>query len=105
MPAVGTFVYCLLTIYTTKVYQESTLGDFRHACAFMTKAKSDESPGGAAMSAYRFRRCRSCGSVFPGGQLEVLRLGSGHWHQRGGSLRRCPRCGRTGFTQDFPVVV
>ena len=56
------------------------------------------------MPVYRFRRCQGCKSVFPGGQLRPLRYGEGHWHKSGGSLRRCPRCGRTGFTQDFPVV-
>ena len=50
------------------------------------------------------RRCRECGAVFPAGQLRVLRYGAGHYHDKGGSLRRCPSCGHKGFTQDFPVV-
>ena len=56
------------------------------------------------MKPYRWRKCRECGSVFPGGQLPVLRLGAGHWRTRGGGRRRCPRCGNVGFTQDFPIV-
>lgn len=52
----------------------------------------------------RFRRCPLCHSVFPGGELKPLRYGEGHWHERGGSLRRCPKCGHKGFTQDFKVV-
>lgn len=56
------------------------------------------------MTAYRYRHCPHCGSVFPGGQLRPLRFGEGHWHKRGGSRRRCPNCGAVGFTQDFPIV-
>jgi len=56
------------------------------------------------MSAWRYRRCSRCGSVFPAGQLAPLRLGSGHWHKKGGSLRRCPSCNVVGFTSQFPVV-
>ncbi len=56
------------------------------------------------MPAYRYRRCPRCLSVFPGGQLRVLRYGEGHYHKRGGSLRRCPNCGHKGFTQDFKLV-
>ena len=56
------------------------------------------------MTAYRYRKCPNCHSVFPGGQLKPLRYGEGHYHKKGGSLRRCPNCGRTGFTQQFVVV-
>lgn len=56
------------------------------------------------MTAYRFRRCPQCRAVFPGGELKPLRFGGGHYHKRGGSLRRCPRCGHVAFTQSFPVV-
>lgn len=56
------------------------------------------------MTAYRFRRCPSCRAVFPGGELKPLRFGPGHWHERGGSLRRCPKCGHVGFTQQFREV-
>lgn len=58
----------------------------------------------AARRAWRYRRCPSCGGVFPGGDLRPLRLGEGHWHRRGGSLRRCPQCGHVDFTQGFAVV-
>jgi ribosomal protein S27AE len=53
---------------------------------------------------YRHRRCLSCGAVFPAGELKPLRYGGGHWHGRGGSRRKCPNCGRVGFTQEFPIV-
>lgn len=53
---------------------------------------------------YRYRRCPQCRSVFPAGHLKVLRLGQGHWHSRGGSLRRCPFCDHVAFTQRFAVV-
>lgn len=53
---------------------------------------------------YRYRRCPSCRGVFPAGELRPLRFGAGHWHSKGGSLRRCPKCGKTGFTQSFPTV-
>ncbi len=56
------------------------------------------------MTAYRFRKCPNCRATFPAGELKPLRYGAGHYHQQGGSLRRCPKCGRTGFTQSFPVV-
>lgn len=56
------------------------------------------------MGAYRYRVCPRCHEVFPGGKLKVVRYGSGHWHQQGGSLRQCPYCGLKGFTQDFPLV-
>jgi hypothetical protein len=53
---------------------------------------------------YRFRRCPQCRATFAAGELRPLRLGGGHWHQRGGSLRRCPECGYVAFTQRFGVV-
>ncbi|MBI4332368.1 MAG: hypothetical protein HY673_13930 [Chloroflexi bacterium] len=56
------------------------------------------------MPVRRYRSCPKCHAVFPGGQLKPLRYGPGHYHKRGGSLRRCPKCGKTGFTQDFPIV-
>lgn len=56
------------------------------------------------MTAYRYRRCPHCHSVFPGGDLKPLRYGRGHYHQKGGSLRRCPKCGYKGFTQGFAIV-
>jgi ribosomal protein L34E len=56
------------------------------------------------MPAYRYRRCKHCHATFPGGQLKPLRYGEGHYHKRGGSLRKCPNCGKVGVTQDFPVV-
>lgn len=52
----------------------------------------------------RWRKCLRCGWVGPAGELKPVRYGAGHWHKRGGSLRRCPRCGFVGFTQQFPVV-
>ncbi len=48
-----------------------------------------------AKEVYRYRRCRHCGATFPGGQLKPLRYGEGHYHKRGGSLRRCPNCGHS----------
>ncbi len=56
------------------------------------------------MTPYRYRKCPSCGATFPGGELKPVRFGAGHWHEKGGSLRRCPRCGHKGFTQDFKIV-
>jgi uncharacterized Zn finger protein len=53
---------------------------------------------------YRYRRCPECRATFPAGELRVLRYGAGHYHKKGGSLRRCPECGHTGFTQAFVVV-
>ena len=53
---------------------------------------------------YRFRRCPRCYGVVAGAELKPLHYGPGHWHRSGGSLRRCPRCGHKGFTQDFPLV-
>jgi len=50
------------------------------------------------------RSCPVCDSMFPAGKLRVLRYGGGHYHQHGGSLRRCPNCGHKGFTQDFKIV-
>jgi len=64
-----------------------------------------ETPAGAAtMTPHRFRRCPQCQEVLRGGQLKPLRYGERHWHDRGGSLRRCPVCGWIGFTQDFRLV-
>ena len=56
------------------------------------------------MPAWRFRQCPQCRATFAAGELRPLRYGAGHWHQKGGSLRRCPRCGFVGFTQDFGIV-
>ena len=56
------------------------------------------------MTAWRYRRCPSCGAVFPGGQLQPLRYDDGHWRQRGYSLRRCPRCGHVAPTRAFLIV-
>lgn len=57
-----------------------------------------------AREVYRYRQCPKCKRTFPAGKLRVLRYGLGHYHERGGSLRKCPYCGRVGFTQDFKVV-
>ena len=56
------------------------------------------------MPVWRYRRCPECRAAFPAGELRPLRVGAGHWHKRGGSLRRCPRCAHVGFTQVFVVV-
>jgi len=50
------------------------------------------------------RRCPACRAVFPGGDLKPLCYGDGNRHKKGGSLRRCPRCGHAAFTQRFAVV-
>ena len=57
-----------------------------------------------ARKPWRFRECLSCHAVFAGGQLRPVQFGGGHWHQEGGSLRRCPNCGHQGVTQDFPII-
>jgi len=59
-----------------------------------------------ARSVYRYRRCPTCQRVFPAGKLRILNYSSSarHYHKYGGSLRKCPFCGKTGFTQDFKVV-
>jgi len=54
---------------------------------------------------YRFRKCQRCGDTFPAGELKPTRLGTGHWHKQGGSLRRCPSCGHVDFTGEFPIVL
>lgn len=56
------------------------------------------------MTAWRFRRCPSCGATFPGGQLRPLRYGENHWRQHGYSLRRCPRCGHVAQTREFCIM-
>lgn len=56
------------------------------------------------MTAWRYRRCPACLSVFPGGQLRPVRYGASHWHEKGGSLRRCPSCGYVIWTSKFEVV-
>jgi len=56
------------------------------------------------MTAWRYRRCPECRSVFPGGDLKPLRYGAGNWRKTGGGLRRCPECSFVGFTQRFVVV-
>ena len=53
---------------------------------------------------YRYRRCPECRATFPGGQLRPLRYGEGHWHSKGGSLRKCPNCSFVSFTQRFSLV-
>jgi len=50
---------------------------------------------------WRYRRCLE---IFPASALRVLRLGSGHWRDRGYSLRECPECGFVAQTRYFPVV-
>ena len=45
------------------------------------------------MTAWRYRRCPSCGTVVPGGELRPVRYGAGHWRRRGYGVRRCPSCG------------
>jgi hypothetical protein len=58
-----------------------------------------------ARAAHRFRKCPKCKQEFPAGKLRVCNPYHGqHYHKVGGSLRRCPHCGKVGFTQDFKIV-
>jgi len=57
-----------------------------------------------AKAVYRYRRCPVCRKVMPAGELGIVNYHGSHWHDKGGSMRRCPGCGYTGFTQDFEVV-
>ncbi|MHB8085348.1 MAG: hypothetical protein ACYDHZ_05955 [Dehalococcoidia bacterium] len=57
------------------------------------------------MAAWRFRKCPACLAVFPGGELKPLFYGKGSWDRYGnGALRKCPNCGSTGYTREFPVI-
>jgi len=55
------------------------------------------------MTAWRIRRCPSCRSAFPAGQLGVVNFGA-HWGQEGRALRQCPKCGHRAPTSSFGVV-
>jgi len=57
-----------------------------------------------ARKPWRYRRCLHCLGVFPASAFQVLRHGSGHWRERGYSLRECPECGHLAQTRYFPVV-
>lgn len=57
-----------------------------------------------AKGIYRYRQCPVCCGVFPAGKLGIVNWHGRHWHVQGGSMRRCPKCRYTGFTQDFKVV-
>lgn len=53
----------------------------------------------------RHRQSQHClVEVFPASALRVLRLGTGHWREKGFSLRKCPACGHVAQTRHFPVV-
>ena len=52
---------------------------------------------------WRWRRCESCRTVSPAGDFRVAQSYESGW-TTGRMLRRCPRCGVRGRTQDFPVV-
>lgn len=54
---------------------------------------------------YRWRKCPKCDRTFPAGKLKVCNPYHGHhYHKVGGSLRKCPYCGKVGFTQQFSIV-
>jgi hypothetical protein len=55
------------------------------------------------MSAWRFRRCPSCGGVYAAGEFLPLKYGA-HWNEQGYALRRCPGCGAVRPTYKFVVV-
>lgn len=57
-----------------------------------------------AKAVYRYRICPGCHTKMPAGELKVINYHGNHWHSVGGSMRKCPYCGHTGFTQDFKVV-
>jgi len=57
-----------------------------------------------ANKVYRYRRCPKCLGIFPAGQLKIVNYHGNHYHTRGGSLRRCPKCGKVAFTQDFKEI-
>ena len=53
---------------------------------------------------WRYRQCLHCLEVFPASAFQALRYGSGHWRERGYSLRECPECGFVAQTRYFPIV-
>ena len=57
-----------------------------------------------ARGVYRFRECPGCHKVMPAGELRIINYHGRHWHGKGGSMRRCPACGKVDFTQAFRVV-
>jgi hypothetical protein len=57
-----------------------------------------------AKAVYRYRQCPVCRKVMPAGEFGIVNYHGAHWHDKGGSMRRCSGCGYTGFTQDFKVV-
>lgn len=57
-----------------------------------------------AREVYRYRKCPRCKRTFPAGKFKILNYHGTHYHQRGGSMRKCPGCGLVSFTQTFKVV-
>lgn len=56
------------------------------------------------MAAWRYRRCLGCEKVFPAGELVFDAAYGATWTDGTKVARKCPRCGRMGYTKDFPVV-
>ncbi len=57
-----------------------------------------------ARGVYRYRVCPSCHKVMPAGELKIINYHGVHWHDKGGSKRKCPYCGHVDFTQGFKVI-
>jgi len=57
-----------------------------------------------ARGIYRYRQCPDCGQVMPAGEVQIINYHGDHWHDKGGSMRKCPYCGHVDFTQAFKVV-
>jgi len=55
------------------------------------------------MTAWRYRRCPSCGRVYPGGELRPVHYGGQPW-TGGWMQRRCPACGHVARSSAFKVV-
>jgi len=39
----------------------------------------------------------------PAGELGIINYHGTHWHDKGGSMRKCPHCGHVAFTQQFKL--
>jgi len=57
-----------------------------------------------AKAVYRYRQCPACKKIMPAGELKIINYYGSHWHNKGGSMRKCSYCGHVDFTQAFKVI-
>lgn len=67
-----------------------------HYSSFDKLRSSGTTPSSSSATPTPGSQAPDCGAIMRGGQLRSVRYGEGHWHERSGSLRKCPRCGHKG---------